>query len=280
MAFEFFRKPGHAKEGNEPSSGNQAAPEKGANGPGRKLGENHDSLVSDPRLEKERPYMAKVLIVEDEHDLSIPIRDWLTRESHLVELVDNGAQALEWLRAYKFDVIVLDWMLPGLDGVEVCKRFRAQGGTTPILMLTAKDSVDDKERGLDAGADDYLTKPFHLKELSARIRALLRRQSSAQTGELRVGDVTLDTQSRKVSVNGKEIHFVPREFSLLEFLMRHPNQVFSAEALLDRVWASDTLASSDTIRTYIKILRKKLAAEGQENLIRTVHGVGYKIESA
>jgi DNA-binding response OmpR family regulator len=224
--------------------------------------------------------MAKVLVVEDEHDLSIPIKDWLTREQHVVELVDNGAEALSRLKVYKFDVIVLDLMIPGMNGMEVCKRFRSEGGSTPILMLTAKSGIEDKEAGLDAGADDYLTKPFHLKELSARIRALLRRHTQATSRELKIGDLVLDVIGRKATFMGEEIHFVPKEFSLLEFLMRHPNQVFSAEALLDRVWASDTMASPDTIRTYIKILRKKLGGEGKESLIRTVHGVGYKIESS
>src|SRR6516162_298730 len=223
--------------------------------------------------------MAKVLVVEDEQDLSGPIRDWLTREQHLVELADTGIEAIEKLSVYKFDVIVLDLMIPGITGIEVCKRFRSQGGTTPILMLTAKSAVEEKEAGLDAGADDYLTKPFHLKELSARIRALLRRHTQSTGCELKIGTLCLDILSRKVTMSGKEIHLVPREFSLLEFFMRHPNQVFSAEALLDRVWASDTLASPDTIRTYIKILRKKLGGEGKDSLIRTVHGVGYKLEA-
>jgi DNA-binding response OmpR family regulator len=223
--------------------------------------------------------MAKVLVVEDEQDLSGPIKDWLTREQHLVELADNGIAAIEKLSVYKFDLIVLDLMIPGISGMEVCQRFRAQGGSTPILMLTAKSAVEDKERGLDAGADDYLTKPFHLKELSARVRALLRRHTQASGSELKLGNLHLDVLSRKVTLDGEEVHLVPREFSLLEFMLRHPNQVFSAEALLDRVWASDTLASPDTIRTYIKILRKKLGGEGKDSLIRTVHGVGYKLES-
>jgi DNA-binding response OmpR family regulator len=224
--------------------------------------------------------MAKILIVEDETDLAIPVRDWLTKEQHLVELVDNGTAALELLRVYKYDIIILDLMIPGVSGMEVCRRYRNDGGTTPILMLTAKSSVEDKEAGLDAGADDYLTKPFHLKELSARVRSVIRRHTQPTSRELKVGDLVLDTVARTVHLSGIEKHFVPREFSLLEFLMRHPNQVFSAEALLDRVWASDTMASPDTIRTYIKILRKKLDVEGKESLIRTVHGVGYKIESA
>jgi len=222
--------------------------------------------------------MAKILIIEDEADLAYPVKDWLMREQHLVEISDNGLDALDKLRVYKFDLIILDWMIPGMSGLEVCKHFRQSGGTTPVLMLTAKSQVIDKETGLDAGADDYLTKPFHLKELAARVRALLRRHMQSSDTVLKAGNVSLDTLARKVTLDGKEIHLVPREYSLLEFFMRHPNQVFSADALIDRIWASDTLACPDTIRTYIKLLRKKLSSEGEDTVIRTIHGVGYKLE--
>jgi len=222
--------------------------------------------------------MAKILIVEDEADLAYPVKDWLMREQHLVEISDSGLDALDKLRVYKFDLIILDWMIPGMSGLEVCKHFRQSGGTTPVLMLTAKSQVIDKETGLDAGADDYLTKPFHLKELSARVRALLRRHMQSSDPVLKAGNVSVDTLARKVTVSGKEIHLVPREYSLLEFFMRHPNQVFSADALIDRIWASDTLACPDTIRTYIKLLRKKLGGASKDPVIRTIHGVGYKLE--
>lgn len=222
--------------------------------------------------------MAKILFVEDEMDLAYPVKDWLSREQYLIEISDNGNEALDKLRVYKYDLIILDWMIPGISGVEVCKQFRESGGTTPILMLTAKSEISDKETGLDAGADDYLTKPFHLKELSARVRALLRRQIQSTDNILKAGSITIDTLAKKVAVDGKEIHLVPKEYSLLEFFMRHPNQVFSAEALIERVWASDTLASADTIRTYIKLLRKKLGSDEHSNVIRTVHGFGYKLE--
>ncbi len=222
--------------------------------------------------------MAKILIVEDEADLAYPVKDWLTREQHLIELTDNGNDALDKLRVYKYDLIILDWMIPGVSGIDVCQRFRHSGGTTPILILTAKSEVTEKETGLDAGADDYLTKPFHLKELSARVRALLRRNVQSSDVILKAGDVIVETLAHRVTVKGVTIHLVPKEYSLLEFLMRHPNQVFSADALLDRVWNSETMASPDTIRTYIKLLRKKLESDGKEPIIRTVHGVGYKLE--
>lgn len=224
-------------------------------------------------------FMAKILIVEDELDLAGPISDSLGRQHHVVEVVDNGSAALDRLRIYKYDLIILDWMLPGLSGRDVLAGFRSAGGTTPVLMLTARTAVEDKEAGLDAGADDYLTKPFHLKELHARVRALLRRPQGLSGKVLKVRDLCLDPIARTVSKNGQEIHLLPKEFSLLEFFMRHPNQVFSAEALMERIWESDTLALSDTIRTHIKTLRKKIDTAKQPSLISTVHGMGYKLEA-
>lgn len=223
--------------------------------------------------------MAKILVVEDEFYLSEPVREWLVHENHTVEVVADGLEALEYLKIYKYDLVVLDIMLPGMNGVDICRQFRAGGGQTPIIMLTSKAALDDKERGLDSGADDYLTKPFHLKELAARIRALLRRPAVPQGNVLRISDIELDPRASRVTKGGEEVRLLPKEFSLLEFLMRHPNQVFSAEALIDRVWQSDTEAYSDTVRTHIKTLRKKLDTEGQPSIINTVHGVGYKLEA-
>lgn len=222
--------------------------------------------------------MSKILIVEDEEDLASQVCDWLVREHHTVEHVNTGSAAIDYLNVGGYDVIILDWLLPGLTGVEICRKYRASGGKTPILMLTAKSSIEDKEVGLDSGADDYLSKPFHLKELSARIRALIRRSSSQSTNILIAADVLLDPTARTVTKAGQPIHLERKEFNLLEFLMRNANKTFSAEALLDRVWETGSLASPDAIRTYIKALRKKIDNPGQPSMITTVHGVGYKLE--
>jgi DNA-binding response OmpR family regulator len=223
--------------------------------------------------------MAKILIVEDEPDLSEPVRAYLTHEHHLVEVVGDGLEAMERLRFYKYDVIILDWMLPGMQGVDVCKNFRTNGGTTPILMLTSRKQTQDKIAGLDAGADDYITKPFDVQEISARVRALLRRPQVVNSNVLRARNLVLETSTFKVTRDEQDIQLLPKEFALLEFFMRHPNQVFSAEALLDRVWSSESEASPETIRTYIKRLRQKIDTETQPSIISTVHGVGYKLEA-
>ena len=223
--------------------------------------------------------MAKILVVEDDPDLLNLISQALTARGYQIQLCQGGDEALGMLRVYKFDLVVLDWMMPEITGIEVCKRFRQMGGKTPILMLTAKASVDDKELGLDAGADDYLTKPFDNKELAARVRALLRRPANLAATVMEFGHVKLDPASCQVFKNGELIHVRPKVYDLLEFFMRHPDQVFSAEALLQRVWIDDSAASHDTIRTHIKLLRKSLKQSGCPDLIETVRGKGYMLKS-
>jgi DNA-binding response OmpR family regulator len=223
--------------------------------------------------------MAKVLIVEDNRDLANMVRTFLMFEHHVVETIENGLEAHQHLRTYPYDLIILDLNLPGMDGLEICREFRAHGGVTPILMLTSKDAVTDKERGLDTGADDYLTKPFHLKELAARVRALLRRPAGVTENILRAGNLSLDPSKYRLLQDDKPVDLLPKEFALLEFLMRHPNQVFSPEALLERVWQTDSEATSEAVRTTMKRLRKKIDTESSPQLIRTIHGVGYILEN-
>jgi DNA-binding response OmpR family regulator len=221
--------------------------------------------------------MAKIVVVEDDKDLVNLIKGILSVERHTVDSVHDGHEALTIIQMHPYDLVILDWMLPGRTGTEICKDYRARGGAAPILMLTAKSTIDDRAEGLDSGADDYLTKPFHPKEFSARVRALLRRPQSVMAKTLKAADIELDPGQVKVFKASKEIHLLPKEFALLELFLRYPTQVFSAEALLDRVWNTDSSASLDTVRTYIKTLRKKIDTNPKDSLIRTVHGVGYSL---
>lgn len=204
--------------------------------------------------------------------------DCLKAQNYLVDHVANGSEALERLKFFDYDLIVLDWQLPGMAGVDVCSNFRSRGGTTPVLMLTGKRSVDDKEQGLDAGADDYLTKPFQPRELTARLRALLRRPQGSVSKTLKARDLELDPSTHKVTRAGNDINLLPKEFALLEFLMRHPNQVFSGEALIDRVWSTDSEATSTAVRINVNRLRGKIDSKDEPSFISTVHGVGYRFD--
>jgi DNA-binding response OmpR family regulator len=223
--------------------------------------------------------MAKILIVEDDRDLSSLVSDKLAAQHHLVEQAFEGKDGEERLRFYKYDLLILDWDLPQISGVEICRQFRQHGGVTPILMLTGKGATSDKEAGLDAGADDYLTKPFAMEELAARVRALLRRPVGYAPTLLSARNVELDPVAFKVMRDGKEIKLLPKEFALLEFLMRHKDQVFSAEAIIDRVWKSESDSTNESVRTTVKRLRQKIDVEGKPSLISNVFGVGYKIEA-
>ena len=222
--------------------------------------------------------MSKVLLVEDEQDLE-QVKDWLQDDNYIVEIAQDGEEALDMLAVYKYDAIILDWMLPRIDGVELLKSFRSHGGTTPIIMLTARETLEDKEVGLYSGADDYLTKPFQLKELSARLKALIRRATVTFSKHLEVKDLVLDPDGHSVTKGGAPLHLEPKEFNLLEFLLRNKNRTFSAESLIEHVWESGTNTTADTLRTYVRALRKKIDTQGEPSIIVTVHGVGYKIEA-
>lgn len=223
--------------------------------------------------------MPKVLLVEDEKAISDLVVDYLEAQNYLVDLVTSGQEAAERLRFYPYDLVILDWNLPDKEGVEVCKGFRDNGGKTPVIMLTCKRDLDSKEAGFDAGADDYLTKPFQMRELGFRVNALLRRSRDVQSTVLKVRDVTLDPDARRVLKGQTEVDLLPKEFALLEFFMRNPNRVFSPEALLDRVWSTDSEASASVIRSYIQRIRSKIDTKGESSIIDTVHGVGYRLDA-
>ena len=224
--------------------------------------------------------MAKILLVEDELDLARLIQNWLEREHYQVEVVTDGNSALHRINSFTYELIILDIMLPGMSGVDLCRTFRQSKGSTPVLIITARSSLQDKEQGFLAGADDYLTKPFHLKELEYRVRALIRRGGNAPVNVFEIGNgVVVDCDEHQVTRDGVEVHLLPKEFRLLEFLVRHPNRVFSSDDLLENVWESDSNAHNDTVRGHITRLRKKLDTEGKPSIIATVYGVGYKLQN-
>lgn len=217
--------------------------------------------------------MTMILIVDDDKGLVNLVFQSLNFEQYRCEIAYDGAEARKKLSDPLFGLIILDWQLPDATGPELLQEYRSAGGNAPVLMLTGKNSPEEKEMGLDSGADDYLTKPFSVKELTARIRALLRRPQEVNNNELRAGDIVLDSKSRKVNLNGQAVILLPKEIQLLEFMMRHPNQVFSAEEILNRVWSSESESTLEAAKSTMKRLRKKLDPEGI--YIRTKHGVGF-----
>ena len=223
--------------------------------------------------------MPQILFVEDDKDLSAVVNEWLTADGYTVEVAHDGLTGWEFLRQYNYDVVILDWNLPGLSGPEMCNRYRAGGGLAPVIMLTAKSQITEKMEGFDSGVDDYLTKPFNLKELSARLRALLRRPQAVVTNVISNGYIELDVVKRRITKGGVEVHLLPRDFELLEFLMRHLDEVFSSEALLQRIWGSDAEATSDALRTSIKRLRQKLDVgdSDAQSFIENIPRVGYRL---
>jgi two-component system, OmpR family, response regulator MprA len=216
----------------------------------------------------------RILIIEDDEAILKLLRRGLVYEGYQVDTAIDGQSGLTMARDEHPDLIILDWMLPGMDGLEVCRRLRA-AGTVPILMLTAKDTIQDRVQGLDAGADDYLVKPFELDELLARIRALLRRTQPERSQVLNFVDLTLDTGTRQAIRNGRIISLTAKEYDLLELFLRHPRQVLTREMIFDRVWGYDFGGESNVLDVYIRYLRQKLENEGEMRLLHTVRGVGY-----
>jgi two-component system OmpR family response regulator len=222
----------------------------------------------------------RVLLVEDELTMARSLRRGLERHGYAVDLSYEGTEGLREASRGVHDAIVLDLMLPGIDGFELCSQLRAQRVWTPVLMLTARDAVRDRVRGLDVGADDYLVKPFAFVELLARIRALIRRGPVERPAVLSVGDLELDPGSRRVMRDGQEVNLSLREFSLLEVLMRHPGIALSRDHLLEHVWGQGGAHYSNVVDVYVGYLRKKLGQDGDGPVIRAVRGVGYALEES
>lgn len=216
----------------------------------------------------------RILIIEDDPAIVKVLQRGLSYEGYTVDVATDGYAGLTRAGEHRPDLVILDWMLPGLDGLEVCRRLRA-GGRVPILMLTAKDAIQDRVQGLDAGADDYLVKPFSLEELLARIRALLRRAQAERAPLYQFADLSMNTVAREVKRGERRLTLTSKEFDLLELFMRHPGQVLTRDVILDRVWGYDFGGESNVLEVYIRYLRQKLESGGEPRLIHTVRGVGY-----
>ena len=216
-----------------------------------------------------------ILVVEDEGKLAQFIKLELEYEGYEVTVVSDGLGGLATAREMTPDLILLDWMLPGISGLEICRRLRQTGDKVPIILLTAKDEVSDRVTGLDAGADDYIIKPFSIEELLARIRAHLRRNQEEDSSSLQFSDLRLDRSSRQVYRNNRLIELTAKEFDLLEYLISHPRQVLTRDQILERVWGYDFMGDSNIIEVYVRYLRLKLEANQEPRLIQTVRGVGY-----
>jgi two-component system, OmpR family, response regulator MprA len=223
----------------------------------------------------------KILVVDDERAVRESIRRALELEGYEIELAEDGRQALDRLESESQpDAVVLDILMPGVDGLEVCRTLRKSGSSVPVLMLTARTQVEDRVEGLDAGADDYLTKPFALEELLARLRALLRRTADGSGEVLRFDDLELDPGTREVRRGGEPIELTRTEFSLLELFMLNPRQVLTRSVIFERVWGYDFGYGSNSLDVYIGYLRRKTEAGGKPRLIQTVRGVGYALRES
>jgi two-component system OmpR family response regulator len=220
----------------------------------------------------------KILLIEDEEKLAKFVQMELSYEDYDVTVANDGLSGLMTARDVEPDLVLLDWMMPGLSGVEVCRRLRATGFKEPIILMTAKDDVADRVAGLDAGADDYVVKPFSIEELLARVRAHLRRNQPQEVDVLQFQNLTLNRKTREVKRGDRNIELTAKEFDLLDYLMNYPRQVLTRDRILEEVWGYDFMGDSNIIEVYIRYLRLKLEAEGEKRLIQTVRGVGYVLK--
>ncbi len=223
--------------------------------------------------------MAKILVVDDDFELCQSIETSLVSLGFLVDYANTSDMAEEMLLGYEFDLIILDWVIPPISGIDFLKQIRERGLKTPIIMLTAKTTIDERSHGLETGADDYLTKPFAMKELVARIRAVLRRPASYASSKIDLAGITIDTQAFRVMCVGVEIKLTRQEFLLLEYLMKNPDRVISQESLASRAWPTMAESTPDTVRVHMSRIRRKLSKEGNSCPIKTLHGTGYMFVS-
>ena len=222
----------------------------------------------------------KVLIIEDDERIARPVKEELEHQRYLVELALEGRTGLELAKSGQFDIILLDLMLPEVDGISICQALRESGSNVPILMLTARSMKEDKILGLDAGADDYLTKPFDLDELSARLRALSRRLTPQKKVVLSCGSLSVNTATCEARYGGAPLDLTPTEYRLLAHFLRNPDTIFNRESLIERLWLGEDVPGDEAIKTHIKTLRKKLSGVGApRNLIETNYGFGYRLNS-
>ena len=228
----------------------------------------------------------RILLVEDEEDLGKALQRSLKQEKYIVDWVQDGAEAWSYLISPEVDYVVaiVDWMLPSLSGLEICKRLRSHGNSLPVLMLTARDRMEDRVMGLDSGADDYLIKPFGMVELMARLRALLRRPTQVQSQILQVGTLILDYSNSTVAIANQQdiaegIMLTTKEFQLLEYFMQHPNQILTRDQIMNRLWEFQAEPVSNVVAAQIRLLRKKLAEYNCDSGIETIYGLGYRLNS-
>ena len=219
----------------------------------------------------------KILVVEDEKQIADFVKKGLTEQGFLVELCDHGDEAMERILDQPYDAIVLDIMLPGRDGLSILKQFRKKGHTTPVILLTARSELDERIEGLNTGADDYLTKPFYVEELCARLHAVLRRSAEEQMSLLQAGGLSVNVLTREVKRDGNAVKLTAREFSLLEYLMRSPGRVYTRTQILEHVWGYDFDPNTNLVDVHIRRLRKKVSPDKENQIIETIRGVGYRI---
>jgi len=222
--------------------------------------------------------LAKILLVEDDVQLASKLKDWFAQDGHLLEVAVNGEDALQLLSGFTYEILLLDWTLPGISGLDVCKSYRQSGGLANIIFLTGRGDIGDKEEALNYGADDYVTKPFDIRELAARVRSVLRRPYSLLPNELKVNGLVLDLKLNTIKCSDKEEHLTNKEVTLLEFLMRNPNRIYSSQELAKLLWPADNDTTAETVRSWMRNLRTKIGSVTDNQIIKTIPKSGYLIE--